>query len=185
MLTCIGGPRDTLTLYSVQRTRPGTCGSRCRSARTSALSHGWTRGSHGSTRRRGCRRYFKGYDREGTTRESYLDVRAHGQRCDAHAARRSVPVRLVARTSSRPTTRWPRTGGAARGTRRARPFSARYRTYGHRWLNKHPTRMTSSTRSIARGRGPVVVLADVVVRDVDARPGHRLGAVRARGDSRS
>ena len=53
-------------------------------------------------------------------------------------------------------------------------FLSSYRTYGLRWQYKHPTQYDffNSFNSLG-GQRPVVVLANVVVRDVDARSGDR------------
>src|SRR6476661_1484939 len=74
MLTCIGGPRDTLTLYSVQ---------------VHETAHMWFPMQVGSDERRyawqdegltrfnqaqGMQAFFKGYDRERISRENYVDL---------------------------------------------------------------------------------------------------------------
>ena len=138
MLTCIGGPRDTLLLYSVQVHETG---------------HMWFPMQVGSDERRyawqdegltrfnqaqGMQAFFKGYDREGPSRESYLDY-----------ARTDGEVPLM-----RPGDQYPYDTRAysvasyekmATNMRALRAllgdpvFIAAYRTYGLRWQYKHPT----------------------------------------------
>ena len=93
MLTCIGGPRDTLSLYSVQVHETG---------------HMWFPMQVGSDERRyawqdegltrfnqaqGMQAFFKGYDRERISRENYLDLARTDGEVAAHATRRPVSVR--------------------------------------------------------------------------------------------
>jgi Peptidase family M1 domain len=138
MLTCIGGPRDTLLLYSVQ---------------VHETAHMWFPMQVGSDERRfawqdegltrfnqaqGMQAFFKGYDREGPARENYLGF-----------ARTDGEVPLM-----RPGDQYPYDTPAysiasydkmATNVRALRAllgdsvFLAAYRTYGLRWQYKHPT----------------------------------------------
>jgi hypothetical protein len=138
MLTCIGGPRDTLLLYSVQ---------------VHETAHMWFPMQVGSDERRyawqdegvtrfnqaqGMQAFFKGYDREGPARENYLGF-----------ARTDGEVPLM-----RPGDQYPYDTPAygiasydkmATNMRALRAllgdsvFLAAYRTYGLRWQYKHPT----------------------------------------------
>ena len=93
MLTCIGGPRDTLSLYSVQIHETG---------------HMWFPMQVGSDERRfawqdegltrfnqaqGMQAYFKGYDRETHLARRVPRAREDRQRSAADAPRRPIPVR--------------------------------------------------------------------------------------------
>lgn len=138
MLTCIGGPRDTLLLYSVQ---------------VHETAHMWFPMQVGSDERRfawqdegltrfnqaqGMQAFFKGYDRERISRENYLDF-----------ARTDGEVPLM-----RPGDQYPYDTPAysiasydkmavnmiaLRALLGNDPFLAAYRTYGLRWQYKHPT----------------------------------------------
>lgn len=138
MLTCIGGPRDTLLLYSVQ---------------VHETAHMWFPMQVGSDERRfawqdegltrfnqaqGMQAYFKGYDRERIARENYLAL-----------AKTDSEVPLM-----RPGDQYPSDGRAysiasydkmatnmiaLRAILGNDAFLSSYRTYGLRWLYKHPT----------------------------------------------
>jgi hypothetical protein len=138
MLTCIGGPRDTLSLYSVQVHETG---------------HMWFPMQVGSDERRyawqdegltrfnqaqGMQAFFKGFDRERLFRDAYLAF-----------ARTDGEVPLM-----RPGDEYPY-GGAAysvasyekmatnmvalRALLGDSVFQSAYRYYGRRWVGKHPT----------------------------------------------
>jgi hypothetical protein len=138
MLTCIGGPRDTLSLYSVQ---------------VHETAHMWFPMQVGSDERRfawqdegltrfnqaqGMQAFFKGYDRERVSREAYLafartdseiplmrpgDQYPYGTPAYSIASYDKMATNMV----------------ALRGLLGAEPFQSSYRTYGLRWLGKHPT----------------------------------------------
>jgi aminopeptidase N len=138
MLTCIGGPRDTLLLYSVQ---------------VHETAHMWFPMQVGSDERRfawqdegltrfnqaqGMQAFFKGYDRERVSRENYLAL-----------ARTDGEVPLM-----RPGDQYPYDTPAysiasydkmavnmvaLRALLGNDAFLAAYRTYGLRWQYKHPT----------------------------------------------
>ena len=138
MLTCIGGPRDTLLLYSVQ---------------VHETAHMWFPMQVGSDERRfawqdegltrfnqaqGMQAFFKGYDRERVSRENYLAL-----------ARTDGEVPLM-----RPGDQYPYDTPAysiasydkmavnmiaLRALLGDDAFLAAYRTYGLRWQYTHPT----------------------------------------------
>jgi len=138
MLTCIGGPRDTLLLYSVQ---------------VHETAHMWFPMQVGSDERRfawqdegltrfnqaqGMQAYFKGYDRERIARDSYLamartdgevplmrhgDLYPSGTAAYAVATYDKMAMNMV----------------ALRGVVGNEAFQSAYRAYGSRWVGKHPT----------------------------------------------
>jgi hypothetical protein len=138
MLTCIGGPRDTLSLYGVQIHETG---------------HMWFPMQVGSDERRfawqdegltrfnqaqGMQAYFKGYDREAISRSAYLslartdsevplmrhgDQYPYGTRAYAVATYDKMATNMV----------------ALRAILGSDAFQSSYRTYGLRWLSRHPT----------------------------------------------
>jgi hypothetical protein len=138
MLTCIGGPRDTLSLYSVQ---------------VHETAHMWFPMQVGSDERRfawqdegltrfnqaqGMDAFFRGYDRERISRDAYLAF-----------ARTDSEVPLI-----RPGDQYPYDSPAysvasydkmatnmvaLRAVLGDSAFLSAYRTYGLRWLYRHPT----------------------------------------------
>ena len=138
MLTCIGGPRDTLSLYSVQIHETG---------------HMWFPMQVGSDERRfawqdegltrfnqaqGTQAFFKGYDREAISRDAYLalartdsevplmrpgDQYPYGSEAYSVASYEKMATNMV----------------ALRGLLGDDAFLSSYRTYGLRWLYRHPT----------------------------------------------
>jgi hypothetical protein len=138
MLTCIGGPRDTLSLYSVQIHEtahmwfPMQVGSDER--RYAWQDEGLTRFNQAQ----GMQAYFKGFDRERIARESYLAL-----------ARTDSEVPLMRHGDQYPYGS-PAYGVATydkmatnlvslRAMMGNEAFLSSYRTYGLRWLYKHPT----------------------------------------------
>jgi hypothetical protein len=138
MLTCIGGPRDTLSLYSVlihetaHMWFPMQVGSDER--RYAWQDEGLTRFNQAQ----GMQAYFKGYDRERIARNSYLsiartddetplmrhgDLYPYGTAAYAVATYDKMATNLV----------------SLRALLGDEVFLSSYRTYGLRWLNKHPT----------------------------------------------
>jgi hypothetical protein len=138
MLTCIGGPRDTLSLYSVQ---------------VHETAHMWFPMQVGSDERRfgwqdegltrfnqaqGMQAYFKGYDRERIARDSYLAL----ARTDSEVPLMrpgdqypyGTPAYSVATYDKMATNMV-----ALRALLGNDSFLSSYRTYGLRWLDKHPT----------------------------------------------
>jgi Peptidase family M1 domain len=138
MLTCIGGPRDTLSLFSVQVHETG---------------HMWFPMQVGSDERRyawqdegltrfnqaqGMQWYFKGYDRERISRNAYLALAGtdsevalmrHGDQYPF-----GTPAYSVASYDKMATNMV-----ALRALLGDETFLSSYRTYGLRWLQKHPT----------------------------------------------
>jgi aminopeptidase N len=138
MLTCIGGPRDTLSLYSVQVHETG---------------HMWFPMQVGSDERRfawqdegltrfnqaqGMQAYFKGYDRERVSRDAYLDfARTDGEVPLMRPGDQypyDTPAYSIASYDKMATNMV-----ALRALLGNEPFLSSYRTYGLRWLGKHPT----------------------------------------------
>jgi len=138
MLTCIGGPRDTLSLYSVQ---------------IDETAHMWFPMQVGSDERRyawqdegvtrfnqaqGMQAYFKGYDRERISRDAYLAL----ARTDSEVALMrpgdqypyATPAYSIATYDKMATNMV-----ALRAVLGKDAFQSAYRTYGLRWLYRHPT----------------------------------------------
>jgi hypothetical protein len=138
MITCIGGPRDTLLLYSVI---------------VHELGHMWFPMQVGSDEKRfawqdegltrfnqaqGMQQFFRGLDREGQARENYqrlaraggeVELMRHG---DLYPY--DTPAYGIASYDKMATNMV-----ALRGLVGDRRFREAYREYGKRWLNKHPT----------------------------------------------
>lgn len=138
MITCIGGRRDTLSLYSVI---------------VHELAHMWFPMQVGSDEKRyawqdegltrfnqaqGMREFFRGYDREAMSLENYLrlakaggevELMRHGDLYPFESAAYGVAsydkmaINLV----------------ALRGLVGDRRFREAYREYGKRWKNRHPS----------------------------------------------
>ncbi|HEY2163267.1 MAG TPA: M1 family metallopeptidase [Gemmatimonadaceae bacterium] len=138
MLTCIGGARDTLLLYSVQVHETG---------------HMWFPMQVGSDERRyawqdegltrfnqaqGMQAFFKGYDREGPARESYLDL----ARTDGEVALMRPGDQYPYDTRAYSVASYDKMATNMRALRALlgdSVFLSAYRTYGLRWQFKHPT----------------------------------------------
>jgi hypothetical protein len=138
MLTCIGGPRDTLSLYSVQVHETG---------------HMWFPMQVGSDERRfawqdegltrfnqaqGMQKYFAGYDREGISRDAYT---AFAQTDSEVALMRpgdqypyGTPAYSIASYEKMATNMV-----SLRAILGDEAFLSSYRTYGLRWMSRHPT----------------------------------------------
>jgi hypothetical protein len=137
MITCIGGQRDTLTLYSVI---------------VHELGHMWFPMQVGSDEKRfawqdegltrfnqaqGMQQFFKGLDREGQARDNYqrlaraggeVELMRHGDLYPYDS-----PAYSIASYDKMATNMV-----ALRGLVGDRRFREAYREYGKRWLNKHP-----------------------------------------------
>jgi hypothetical protein len=138
MITCIGGPRDTLALYSVI---------------VHELAHMWFPMQVGSDEKRyawqdegltrfnqaqGMRDFFRGYDREIISRNNYLRFSAtggevplmrHGDRYPFGTAAYGIASYDKMATNL----------AALRGLVGEPRFRQAYREYGRRWINRHPT----------------------------------------------
>jgi len=138
MLTCIGGPRDTLSLYSVQVHETG---------------HMWFPMQVGSDERRfawqdegltrfnqaqGMQAFFKGFDREKISRDAYLalartdsevPLMRHGDQYPY-----GTPAYSIASYDKMATNIV-----ALRALLGDEAFLSSYRTYGQRWQYRHPT----------------------------------------------
>ena len=138
MLTCIGGPRDTLSLYSVivhefaHMWFPMQVGSDER--RFGWMDEGLTRFNQAQ----GMQDYFAGYDREALARDSYLrlartddevPLMRHG---DLYP--RGTPAYGVATYDKMATNMV-----ALRALLGNDTFLRCYHSYGQRWAEKHPT----------------------------------------------
>ncbi len=138
MLTCVGGPRDTLALYSVLVHETG---------------HMWFPMQVGSDERRyawqdegltrfnqaeGMQAFFKGYDRESIARKSYLDFALGGGEVPLMRPADQFPVGTAAysiATYDKMATNMM----SLRALLGDENFINIYHTYGLRWLDKHPT----------------------------------------------
>jgi len=138
MLTCIGGPRDTLSLYSVQVHEtahmwfPMQVGSDER--RYSWQDEGITRFNQAQ----GMQKYFAGYDREAISRDTYLKL----ARTDSEVALMRHGNEYPYGTSAYSVATYDKMATnmvALRAILGDTVFLSSYRTYGLRWLYKHPT----------------------------------------------
>jgi aminopeptidase N len=146
MITCIGGRRDTLSLYSVivheigHMWFPMQVGS-------DEKRHAWQ--DEGLTRfnqAQAMREFFRGYDLERIARDQYLDLARRGS---ASAGGGDGEVELMRHGDQYPPDS-PAYGIAsyakmATNVRSLRAllgdslFLRAYREYGRRWVNRHPT----------------------------------------------
>jgi aminopeptidase N len=138
MLTCIGGPRDTLSLYSVTVHEighmwfPMQVGSD--EKRFAWMDEGLTRFNQAQA----MQAFFPGYDRERLSRQSYLNIAGTGREVElmrhgdlypygspayAVATYEKMAVNLM----------------SLRALMGDSAFRAAYRDYGARWINRHPT----------------------------------------------
>ncbi|HSQ30141.1 MAG TPA: M1 family metallopeptidase [Gemmatimonadaceae bacterium] len=138
MLACIGGPRDTLSLYSVQ---------------VHETAHMWFPMQVGSDERRyawqdegltrfnqaqGMQAYFKGYDRERISRDAYLAL----ARTDSEVPLMRPGDQFPAGTPAYGIASYDKMStnmSALRALLGNDGFSSAYRTYGLRWADKHPS----------------------------------------------
>ena len=138
MMTCIGGPRDTLALFSVTVHEfghmwfPMQVGSDER--RYAWMDEGLTRFNQSE----GMRQFFNGYDRWAISRNSYLNLARQGG--EAELMRHGdlypfqTPAYGVASYEKMSTIL-----AALREILGDSTFLRGYREYGRRWVNKHPT----------------------------------------------
>ncbi|HUQ82321.1 MAG TPA: M1 family metallopeptidase, partial [Gemmatimonadaceae bacterium] len=138
MLTCIGGQRDTLGLYSVM---------------VHELAHMWFPMQVGSDERRhawqdegvtrfnqaqAMRAFFSGYDLERIVRDDYLGVARAGGETELMRHGDLYPVG----TSGYRIASYQKMATlmvALRALLGDEVFMNAYREYGRRWINKHPT----------------------------------------------
>ena len=138
MLTCIGGPRDTLSLYSVQ---------------VHETAHMWFPMQVGSDERRyawqdegltrfnqaqGMQAYFKGYDRERISRDAYLALARTDSEVPLMRPGDQYPVGTAAygiASYDKMSTNMT----ALRALLGSDTFLSAYRAYGRRWLYRHPS----------------------------------------------
>ena len=138
MLTCIGGPRDTLSLYSVivhefaHMWFPMQVGSDER--RYAWMDEGLTRFNQAQ----GMQQYFPGYDREAIARDSYLRLAQTDDEVPLMRHGDLYPVGTPAygtATYDKMATNMV----ALRALLGNETFLRCYTAYGRRWLEKHPT----------------------------------------------
>ena len=138
MLTCIGGPRDTLSLYSVQ---------------VHETAHMWFPMQVGSDERRyawqdegltrfnqaqGMQNFFKGYDRERISRDAYLAL----ARTDSEVALMRPGDQYPMGTPAYSIASYDKMSMNMSGLRALLgndQFMSAYRTYGLRWSWRHPS----------------------------------------------
>lgn len=138
MITCIGGRRDTLSLYSVvvhelaHMWFPMQVGSD--EKRFSWQDEGLTRFNQAQA----MRAFFRGYDAEGGARADYLALAATGNEVELmrHGDEYPVGGRAFGTASySKMATNM----AMLRALVGERKFLEAYREYGKRWLGRHPT----------------------------------------------
>jgi hypothetical protein len=138
MLTCIGGPRDTLSLYSVivhefaHMWFPMQVGSDER--RYAWMDEGLTRFNQAQ----GMQDFFKGYDREAIARENYLRLARTDDEVPLMRHGDLYPIGTPAygiATYDKMATNVV----ALRALLGNDVFLQCYHSYGQRWAEKHPT----------------------------------------------
>ena len=138
MITCIGGPRDTLGLYSVTVHEfahmwfPMQVGS-------DEKRHAWQ--DEGLTRfnqAQAMRSFFGGYDLERIVRDAYLGFARSGDEVELMRHGDLYPVGSAA-YSVASYQKMATNLVALRALLGPDVFMNAYREYGRRWVNKHPT----------------------------------------------
>ena len=188
MMTCIGGQWDTLGLYEVT---------------THEIGHMWFPMLVGSDEKRyawmdegltqfdqsqAMADFFKGFDDEERNRRNYLGLAEGGDEVELmrHGDRYPSYSAYGVASYYKPATVLV----ALRGVLGKETFDKALTEYARRWLYKHPIagRPVPHLRGCL-GPGPVLVLAHLVLRDLEAGPGHRhrqsLGATRSTWWSRT
>ena len=138
MMTCIGGERDTLRLYSVivhefgHMWFPMQVGNDER--RYAWQDEGFTRFNQAQ----GMHAFFYGYDREGLSREAYLDFARSGDEVELMRWGDLYPYGTSA-YSIASYEKMATNLVALRGLLGDSLFLRAYREYGRRWRFKHPT----------------------------------------------
>ena len=138
MMTCIGGPRDTLALYSVI---------------VHEFGHMWFPMQVGSDERRyawqdegltrynqsiGMQEYFKGYNRERLFQQTYLSITRGDDERPLMTWGDLYPIG----TAAYGVASYDKMASNIRALRAIlgdETFLRAYREYGRRWVNKHPT----------------------------------------------
>jgi hypothetical protein len=137
MLTCIGGPRDTLSLYSVivhelaHMWFPMQVGSD--EKRYSWQDEGLTRFNQAQA----MGQFFRGYDREGISRDRYLGLARAGEEVELMRHGDLYPPG----SSAFGVASYDKMAvnlATLRGLLGEPKFLAGYREYGARWAGKHP-----------------------------------------------
>jgi hypothetical protein len=138
MLTCIGGPRDTLSLYSVQ---------------VHETAHMWFPMQVGSDERRfawqdegltrfnqaqGMQKFFAGYDRERISRDAYLALAQTDSEVPLMRPGDQYPYGTPA-YSIASYDKMATNMASLRAMLGDETFLSAYRTYGLRWLFRHPS----------------------------------------------
>lgn len=138
MLTCIGGPRDTLSLYSVTVHEfahmwfPMQVGSDER--RFAWMDEGITRFNQAQA----MQAYFKGYDRESVARGNYLRLAETDDEVPLMRHGDLYPIGTPAYATAS-YDKMAMNMVALRGLLGNEVFMQCYHEYGQRWINKHPT----------------------------------------------
>jgi aminopeptidase N len=138
MITCIGGRRDTLSLYSVV---------------VHELAHMWFPMQVGSDEKRyawqdegltrfnqaqGMREFFRGYDREAVSRDNYLALARAGGEVELMRHGDLYPLESPAYAIAS-YDKMATNLVSLRGLVGDRRFREAYREYGNRWRNRHPS----------------------------------------------
>lgn len=138
MLTCVGGPRDTLGLYSVvvhetaHMWFPMQVGS-------NETRHGWQ--DEGLTRfnqTEAMREFFHGYDRFDIARQAYGGLARFGREVELMRHGDEYPIGSPAYGVAS-YEKMSLILHALQGILGDSTFLKAYREYGRRWLEKHPT----------------------------------------------
>ena len=142
MLTCVGGARDTLSLYSVlvheiaHMWFPMQVGS---DERTYAwMDEGLTR----FNQTQGMQAFFPGYDREALARQSYLSIAGTGGEVELmrHGDRYPYGTRAYGvATYDKMAVNVMSLRALMSGAGGDSAFRAAYRDYSRRWIGRHPT----------------------------------------------
>jgi len=185
MMTCIGGRRDTLSLYSVTVHEfahmwfPMQVGSD--EKRYAWQDEGLTRFNQAQA----MREFFPGFDLLSfSQRGPYVNLARSGDEVELMRHGDLYPINTPAYGVAS-YNKMALNLHALRALLGDSMFLAAYREYGRRWINRHPTPVRLLQHLQRRGRArPLVVLAHLVVRDLAARSGHRGGTAGTRGGGR-
>ena len=179
MMTCIGGEWDTLSMYEVVDHEighmwfPMMVGSD--EKRFAWMDEGFTQFDQSQ----GMADFFKGFDDEARNRKDYLDFAEQGGEVELmhHGDRFPNYNAYGVAAYYKPATALV----ALRGVLGGDLFHKAFTEYGRRWLYKHPSPYDFfDTLEDVSGQGPLLVLEDLVLRDLEAGPGDRYGDDRGR-----